>query len=532
MASTDPALDLSARIENDPIYLAENYLTKYFYLPFAPFQREMLHRLVHSKQRINITFVPRGFGKTTIVSNLLSLFHAIFRGTRYIILVSQTMDKAKQLLEDIKDIISQPEFLDVFGDIQGKPWGAKSARLFSEEFGIDCYIDVLGIGGQVRGLKRRGMRPELALIDDMEDDEDVDNARLVAKTERWVIKKLLPAMRQDESMGKIGQVFWQATTIAGDSAVERVASHEDTLVLRYSALVKSDDEARRFGQPFGSSIWPEKESTEQLHRKRDDLIRRGMSTVWYNEYMNDPRSSDDVVFHDHNMRWFEPEDMDGMETPLAMAIDAAYTEGTQSDELAIVVGGYNYEKKLHIWECVEKRFSPKAFLDEVVRLMKYYASDKVRRPITKIGVESTAYSYLEMVMKERLWEKEGFDVSIKELKHKNVSKPDRCRVLIPLHEQHRLIIKKTVTNIASEMIRFPSQRGGIHGLDAAAYLVKMCWVPAKAANYERMPMESVNRAFHERMEQEEKKKKKTRFDRGMREMGLGRRPILGGKRVR
>lgn len=520
------------RLEKDPIYFAQHYLKKYFYLPFASFQHDMVGELITANEQINIVFMPRGFGKTTIVSCLLSLWYAIFKGVHYIVLISQSMARAQQMLDDIKSVLELPEFVEEFGEIADKPWGARRAHIYSEELGIDCYFDVVSIGAQVRGLKVGSTRPELVLLDDMEDDEDVENASIVTKTERWVVKKLKPAMREDESIGVRGKIFWLATTIATDSAVQRVSQYEDgnVKVLKYPALVDTAEMSMKLGIPVGRSIWEEKMSTESLKALRDDLIHKGMSTVWYNEYMNEPRSSEEIVFHEHNNRFFEPSEVDGLEIPLAMMIDCAYEDNARNDKTAIVVGGYDWERSAYIWEATEGRYGPKELISKVAAMLDHYES--IRRPIFKIGIESISYRYVADQFKERFWNQEHRDLAIVKLKHESVSKTDRIRVLIPFHEQHKLFVKKGLSNIIGQMLRFPSQRGGIDALDAAAYLPRHLYVPTHYVSTKRLPAESTTRAIEERLKQEKKRLREERLGRSARAFHMTRRPgYKGGRRI-
>jgi hypothetical protein len=508
----DHQRDFAFRIEHEPIFFAENYLSKFFYLPFATFQHDMIERLLKAKNQVNIVYVPRGFGKTTTVTCLLTIWYALFKGTRHIVLVSQTAERAQGLLEDVKSVLELPEFVETFGDLAGKWWGAKRASLFSEQFGVDCTLTALSLGGQLRGIKVNGVRPELVFVDDAEDDEDVENPNLVAKTERWVNKKLLPALRVDDALDISGQVIWLATTIANDSAVQRVSAYPGVQVLNYPALVDSEEMSARLRIPMGCSIWEEKMSTASLKALRDELIDKGMSTVWYNEYQNDPKSSNEIIFHEGNNRTFMENELEGMEIPMYMAIDAAYGAHKQNCNTGIAIGGFNWRKDLYAWDCIEKKMSPDVLFDTVVERLKYY--EKTGRPIQEIGIESTSYEYVAKLMKERVWDTERINVGIRKLEHKNVNKLDRIRMLVPWHSMRRLLVKEGMREFLAQLVRFPSRKGGIDGLDAMAYIPQMARVPKKEDDIVRLPSDNTTRAIAERFRNDAKAKNSERYRRG------------------
>lgn len=503
---TGDASSFAAKVERDPIVFARAFLHKYFYLPFAPFQKDMVRKLVNSKKQINVVFVPRGFGKSTIVTLLFALWYAVFKGTRYILLISQSQAKATQLIEDIQGAVQLPGFFDVFGNLMGDKWSARRAHLYSERFGINCTIEAIGVLAQTRGLKVDGMRPELAFIDDVEDDEDVENPDLVAKTYRWFYKKLLPALREDESIGESGKVYWLATTIANDSASIRVAEDKDAehrvMCLRYPALVTSGrkDDTADLGLPVGNSIWEEKMSTKKLHELRDTLLKQGIGTVWYNEYMLDPRSDEEIVFQEKHIRWFAEDEIIGMQIPLYCTIDSGYEERRDSDKSAIVIGGMNARREIYIFECIEGKWSPQSFLNRLVVVLEKYR--QMGRPIIKVALESVAYHMFELVMKEELWTKNSFDLSISRLQHKKMSKFDRIRGLVPYNEAGHLFLKKGLTNLFEQMVRFPSTKDGIDGLDAAGYLPGLVHAPAEIEKTEALPIDSTTRSIRERLDRE------------------------------
>ena len=213
-----------------------------------------------------------------------------------------------------------------------------------------------------------------------------------------------------------------------------------------------------------------------------------------------------------------------------MMIDCAYEDNASSDKTAIVIGGFNWERALHIWDAVEGKFGPKELVAKVAYLLDYY--DKLKRPIFKIGIESISYKYVSTHFKERFWDQDHRDLSIIKLRHESVSKTDRIRVLIPYHEQHKLLLKKGLSNLVGQLIRFPSQRGGIDALDATAYLPKHCYVPTQYASVKRLPADNTTRVIEERLKQEKKRTKEERFGRSARAFHLARRPgRSGGRRV-
>ena len=102
--------------------------------------------------------------------SLQNVLHAALYGyKKYILLVSDTESQATAFLDCIKAEQEENEALIAdFGPQKGKVW--KSSVILLQN---GCRIDAVGSGQKLRGRRHGARRPDLIVLDDIENDQEV-----------------------------------------------------------------------------------------------------------------------------------------------------------------------------------------------------------------------------------------------------------------------------------------------------------------------------------------------------------------------
>ena len=140
--------------------------------------------------------LPRGFGKSTIVCVGFTLWCLVGQdpfgvmgedrtaSKGYIILTKDSFDQAKLELQSIKEEIEHNDkFRRDWGDFVGAPWGA--AEIVTSN---NVRIEALGTGQKIRGRRHGHMRPQLLILDDLENDSMVRSPTQRQKAKEWVTR--------------------------------------------------------------------------------------------------------------------------------------------------------------------------------------------------------------------------------------------------------------------------------------------------------------------------------------------------------
>lgn len=249
---------------------------------------------------------PRGHGKSTLLSIGLPLWVALewqsmphFKRAPYIVIVSDTADQAKARLADIRDQLEGNDALIARYGYQGPelregrtPGGRRrQPRKWTQydlELANGVIIRAMGQGSKrVRGLVRKGRRPSLLLVDDLENDEAVETDTQRDKLRRWFTNALIPTGLEGELVTVV-----LGTILHADALLSRLLSAEHFptfLKRRYAALVNEQGAPDSYGT---RPLWPEYWTLAALEARRAKIG----SLAFAQEYLNIPIDDAAAVF--------------------------------------------------------------------------------------------------------------------------------------------------------------------------------------------------------------------------------------------
>ena len=169
---------------------------------------------------------PRGSAKSTLVSQIFLLWCICHRLCRYIVLISDTAEKAADFLGHVKDELTGNERLAEDYPEVCEP-GSRRARLTRWRSGEivtrnQVKVTALGVGQNIRGRKSREDRPDLMILDDVESQENTATQPGRAKLSDWFHKAVLKAGTPQTRVIVIGTI-----------------QHYDSLLARLTDAVKS-----------------------------------------------------------------------------------------------------------------------------------------------------------------------------------------------------------------------------------------------------------------------------------------------------
>lgn len=226
----DPDLKLTGKkglrrqlAELDMEYFCKAYLSHYFNLPFASHHREMfvdLHKLIERKGGSKICrAAPREHAKSTQLTLGLPIYCTVFGLKHFIVLTSDTEDQASGYLEAIQDELDEnPKLIEDFGHLKGPTWNVTEMVTSN-----DVCIIAKGIGGKIRGLKYKNHRPDLIILDDIENDKNVKSEENKRWTyDEWFMKAVLRAGGTGLGGKSLTDIVVMGTILESDSVLKRI----------------------------------------------------------------------------------------------------------------------------------------------------------------------------------------------------------------------------------------------------------------------------------------------------------------------
>lgn len=316
---------------------------------------------------------PRGHAKSTAITHCFTLACVLFRDRKFVLLVSDTYEQAVLFLADIKLELQENEALiDMFGNITFTK-DSENDMICHFDDGHKFRIIAKGSEQKVRGIKWDGMRPDLIIGDDLENDEIVLNQERREKFRKWFEGALLPARNERGIVRIVGTILHM------DSLLERWMPKpwhkhvidDGTKVWSTKKRPWLGIKYRAHTPRFKEILWPEKWPKERLQAERDRYVENGNPEGYSQEYLNEPIDESRAYFRRED---FLPMSMYDLEShkQYYIAVDFAITDKDRSNYTVFVVGGMDSNDKLHIVDLIRERMDAKEIIDTLFLLCERY----------------------------------------------------------------------------------------------------------------------------------------------------------------
>jgi predicted phage terminase large subunit-like protein len=264
-----------------------------------------------------VVAAPRGHAKSTNLTFKGTIHAIVYKYKHYPIILSDSSDQAEGFLESIRVELEENETLrEDFGSLVGKVW--RSNVLVTS---TNIKLEAIGSGKKIRGRKHRNWRPDLLVLDDIENDENVRTPEQRSKLENWFTK----------AVSKAGDgytdIIYIGTILHYDSLLAKTLKNPGYRAVKYRAVLSFS---------AADALWKEWESiytdlennnhesdARAFFEKHREIMLAGTKVLWeeklsyYNlmvmrvtegdaafnsEEQNDPINPEDCIF---NEEWFD-----------------------------------------------------------------------------------------------------------------------------------------------------------------------------------------------------------------------------------
>lgn len=343
--------DLVMDCYRDTSLFCKTFMPESFTKPFSK-DHMRLFKILDDRtiQKIAIA-APRGWGKTTIFNKAYPIKKIVYQDTHYMVPMSAAGLAAREYSENLKDELLHNEILTkIFGPIRSE---TSTGPFSTMEWVTATGIKVLprGAGQQIRGRQYRQYRPDLYIVDDLEDDESVENDELREKLKRWFFSSVVNSV---ELSSKDWRIIVIGTILHEDSLLMNLL--DDTLYPEWTSMrFELCDENLK-------SNWPEHLSDADMRKIYEEYKRKGLLDVFYREFRNIPIAIEERGFKPEyfvNYKETEAELNNHPDIETMILLDPARTMKEGSCKTAVVGISINIEtEKMYIRDIIKYKMSP------------------------------------------------------------------------------------------------------------------------------------------------------------------------------
>jgi len=347
----------------------------------APFStlHDQIFELLNSGHKKIVIAAPRGIGKTSI-ARTLAMRAILFRLSNFIVYLSNSATSAEMQTENIKrDLLSNQQVKYIFGNIKES---IDKVTSIDESFSKSAwsaygntYILPRGAGQQVRGLNWSNYRPDLIIIDDLENKDEIQSKENRDKLKSWFWSDL---MKTESRYGRECSFIYIDTIKHEDSLLVDLLNSPQWKSLQLSIC---DDNYNSYDENYMT--------TAEIKEEVEEHRRLGTLDLFYMERRNIPIAKEDAVFKQSYFKYFEDlgdslkviglngevEEIRTYNLTHITIVDPAKTVKLQNAETCVITMAVDRtSRKIFDREIVSRRMYPDEIYDEMFRQVKQFNS--------------------------------------------------------------------------------------------------------------------------------------------------------------
>ncbi len=451
------------------------------------FHREITDIMnVVSTEHINAKIAvaaPRSHAKSTYLSKAFPVHEVVYRKRKYVIIISETPTVSKGNMEWIRNQMKFNEKLrNDFGPLLS-PKDQSNIQDNSESF-IAWYqdgarrrqlalVEAASTGQALRGRNWNGSRPDLVILDDLEDARPGGNASTPeqrSKLKDWFSQTVIPL---GDPKGERTAFVYMGTTVHFDALLMDVLHNNPDFESKiFRAIIK---------QPINSDLWEQcreiyidrdnpkrKQDAENFFYKHKRKMLEGAKVLWeeaqpliklmkwkwtygskaFNtEYQNNPIDEESMIFKPDTFYYWN-EKFPDMEFPhdeymISLAVDFAMGKQKGDYSAMAVTARHKESGAVYVIDSYGKRATPDIFLEDIVDKVLYWQPDVVA------AEAQAAQEFFVDILSDKLSEK-GYPATRVKKIYQRSRKELRIEAMLPHIEnntfrfsrQHTLLIEQ------------------------------------------------------------------------------------------
>lgn len=318
---------------------------------------------------------PRSTAKSTAITFAYVLAEICFRQASHVMIVSSNEEIASLFVKDMATEFHENQVL-------AETFGFKRFQKESETEIIGMFDDgtkfrviAKGAGQRMRGIKWDRKRPDLVVIDDLEDDEAVMNKSRRDKLKRWFYGAVIPILKDGGKIRMVGTIVHMDSLLEGLMPHGKDKDTVDTELCMYSNRKDPTWRAKKYrahNHDFSALLWPEQLSKKKLLQIRQDFAERGLLDVYSQEYLNNPIDDTTAYFQEED--FVERPETSPASRPKTYyaGVDFAISQGQRSDYTVVVVVSVDDTGQMEVEDIYRGRWDALEIFENMFEVQQRY----------------------------------------------------------------------------------------------------------------------------------------------------------------
>ena len=435
-----------------------------------------------------VVAAPRGHAKSTCLTFKGTMHAIVYEYKHYPIIISDSSEQAEGFLDNIRVEFEENEALrEDFGNLVGNIW--RSNVLLTRS---NIKVEAIGSGKKIRGRKHRNWRPDLLVLDDIENDENVRTPEQRKKLENWFLKAVSKAGDDYTDIIYIG------TLLHYDSLLAKTLKNPGYRAVKYRAVISfsSADKLWKTWEDIFTDLSNDnrEEDARAFFEKNREAMLLGTEVLWEeklsyydlmvmkvtegdasfnSEEQNEPINPEDCIFNPEWFDFYNEAEIDFKDRNYHFIgfVDPSLGKSKRSDFSAIItIAKHKASGYMYVMDADIERRHPDKIITDILEKEKLFRRE-YGHGYKKFGAETVQFQWF---LKEELAKasaKAGLYLPIEEVPQ-NSDKTMRIQTLQPDVKNHYIKFNKRHKLLMEQMEHFPM---GAHddGPDALEGCIKL-----------------------------------------------------------
>lgn len=240
--------------------------------------------------------------------------------------------------------------------------------------GVELYVKGYGAATNIRGVRYNGMRPSIAIMDDVTSTEAGASESMLKTIEENFFKAIVPALHPTRY-----KIFYIATPVSERDLLNKLVNNPEWSVHKFPICETFPCSKEEF-----KGNWEDRFPYEAVKSKYEMYLASGQAQGFYQEYMLDLIDLSTLLVEEDDVKWFDPmtvkKNKDGYN--FYISTDFATSTKKSADFSCIAVWAINNNGD---WMLVDGQAVRQTMQDNIQDLFDYVRKWK---PIT-VGIETS-----------------------------------------------------------------------------------------------------------------------------------------------
>ena len=315
-----------------------------------------------------VNMVHRGAAKTTLFGEYLFLFLAVYQhlpgfgAISLAIYVSDSIDNGVKNMrknleyrwhnsDALKALVPQAKFTDIRWE-------------FTNSEGSVFVVKAYGAKTGVRGTKEMGVRPKLAVLDDLVSDEDARSATVIDTIKTTVNNAIEYAMHPSKNA-----IIWSGTPFNQNDPLYTAVESGAWKVNVYPVCEQFPCKREEF-----RGSWPDRFDYDYVLSTYTKALKQGKASAFYQEMMLRIMNEDDRLILEEDINWYSLRSLlqNKPNFNFYITTDFATSENQSADFSSISVWAVNNKGYFYWVDGILARQTMDKNIDDLFRLVQKY----------------------------------------------------------------------------------------------------------------------------------------------------------------